>query len=155
MKKEKLCFDELSKKKKKEFLSNDLTERIIRIEQRVSARFGKLIFYNETEYYKSLSPKQKKKFEQYLNSKKAKKLAVLLVILFPILALFLLNLNFTGNAVKEQFGDSSILGYMLIALIIIIFLAWLNFIKRKKAREKRFKDYFNILEDIVYKQKGK
>ena len=57
-------FKKLDAKEKNEFLSNDMSERIMRVEQKVSANFGRLLHYNNTEYYKSLTPVQKESFER-------------------------------------------------------------------------------------------
>ena len=82
-------FKLMSKKDKKDYLSNDLIERIIRIEQRVSARFGKIVSYSSTEYYKSLTNEQKSLFEKYLKSKKKKKLFFSSMFLLPLLSVLL------------------------------------------------------------------
>lgn len=65
----------MAKNKKRDFLSNDFRERMIRIEQRVSGKFGKSLAYDKTEYYKSMGNEQKKEFRNYLKNKKTKSLS--------------------------------------------------------------------------------
>jgi hypothetical protein len=116
-------FRKMPKKEKESFLSNDLNERIMRVEQRVSTRFGKFVNYKNTEYYKSLSDSQKKAFEKYLNNKKKKKFSVYVSIFLGFISLGFLNLNFTGNVVRETLGDfqSSFLSYFIF-LFLFLFL---------------------------------
>lgn len=143
-------FQKMNKKEKESFLSNDLTERIIRIEQRVSARFGRLVPYHDTEYYKSLSSCQREKFEKYLKNKKKKKLYISAIFLLPILALFLINANFTGNIVKENFGEYVVLDYAVFFFILIFIIAILISWSYRKSRNKKYENHFKLLENIHY-----
>jgi hypothetical protein len=145
-------FKLMSKKDKKDYLSNDLIERIIRIEQRVSARFGKLVSYSSTEYYKSLTNEQKSLFEKYLKSKKKKKLFFSSMFLLPLLSVLLLNLGLTGNVVKDDFGTYNPYDYAIAGFLIVSFLAFIVFIYLRKSRKKKFDRYFTAIENIGYKK---
>lgn len=70
----------MSKEEKDDFLSNDLIERMVRIEQRISAHFNKPIEYRDTEYYKSLKKSQRDRFEEYLKKKKNKEACIIAII---------------------------------------------------------------------------
>lgn len=145
-------FQELNKKEKKEFLSNDMAERIMRVEQRVSARFGKLITYNQTEYFKSLNTAQKTSFEKYLKNKGKKKAFFSLLFLIPILLISLLNVKFTGNVVSENFGNYYFLNYILIGFMVFFLMIIIAHIKNKKSREKRIKKDIKILDNLLLKK---
>lgn len=146
-------FSELSKKERKNFLSNDLKERIIRIEQRISARFGKIVFYQETNYYKSLTDAEKRDFEKYLKNKKKKKYYAIFIFLMPILLLFSLNLEFTGNAIRDNLGSTgfSALKTIFIIVFILIILIIFTGLRTKKFRNKKFEGCFRIIENIYHR----
>lgn len=65
-------FKTMSAKEKKKFLAQDLAERIMRVEQRVSECFDGKIPYNETEYYKTMSASERKNFQNLLKKKRKK-----------------------------------------------------------------------------------
>jgi uncharacterized integral membrane protein len=144
-----------TKEERKDFLENDFLDRLVRIEQRVSAKFGKLIKYNDTYCYKNLTPANKKRYDAYLASKKKKKFAFavgFLIILFGVL--FISN-GITGNVVKTNLGESS---YNFITLILVSSLigglvAVTVFALILAKREKRFGPLFKPLENIS-KKKG-
>jgi magnesium-transporting ATPase (P-type) len=139
-------FSKMPKKEKKDFLSNDLNERIMRVEQRVSTRFGKFIHYKNTEYYKSLSDSQKKKFEKYLKNKKKKKLSIYISIFLGFLSIGFLNLNFTGNVARETLGDfqSSFLGYFVLGALFLLIV----FLFLKKKRINYLNRHLKIIDNV-------
>ncbi len=145
-------FKKLTQKKRNEFLSNDMAERIIRVEQRVSAKFGSLLYYTNTEYYKSLTPAQKASFDKYLKNKNKKKSLIGLIFLIPIVFIFLLNVSFTGNVVNNNLGDYNLLNYVLAGFILISFLIFIIFIMYKIKRNKKIEGYFKIIDDFLEKE---
>lgn len=145
-------FCDMTKTQKKNFLSNDLIERMIRVEQRVSGHFGKFVSYNNTEYYKSLNPCEKVSFEEYLKNRNKKRAVAFIFFLFPIFVLFLLNVNFTGNVINENFGKNNLLDYSMILIILALFVSFLFYFTYKKIKNLRFSKHFNILENIYIKK---
>ncbi len=97
-------FCDMSKVEKKKFLSMDLADRMIRIEQRVSAHFNKQIPYRDTEYYKAMTPSEKKEFELHVSANKAKKIGLTILIILPIAFLLVLNTSLTASVINENFG---------------------------------------------------
>ena len=139
----------MNSEEKKDFLSNDLTERMIRVEQRVSAKFGKPVLYNKTEYYKSLAPEQRSKFEKYLKNKKQKKYFWLLLAV-PVVLFLLFNARLTGSVIGNGSGSNGwmVFIFMIVAIVIVFAIFMLNMaIKNKK--EKRFQEFYMILEKAL------
>lgn len=152
---EQVNFQELPKKEKKELLSMDLIERMIRVEQRVAASFGQYIPYNKTEYYRSLSGSERNKFEEYLKNKKNKKY-IALIGFSSVFAIFIASkISFTGNAIKSIAGNST-LGIIqitsLAAGIGIIAAAFLLSSSKKKRMEK-FESHYKVIDDILIRKK--
>lgn len=148
-------YQELSEKGKKDFLSNDLAERIIRVEQRVSLRFGKMIPYDKTEYYKSLNPVQKKNFEKYLKNKKKKRTFFSAVFILPIVFLFFLRTRFTGNVINETLGEYSSLNYLLFFIIFIMLAVGMLSLRNKKRIALRINSHIKIIDDILVRKQIK
>lgn len=145
-----------TKKDKEDFLENDLIDRLIRIEQKVSAKFGKFVNYNDTYCYKNLKPENREKYEKFLKNKKKKKFAFASLFLIPLLGIFFLSNNLTGRVISEKTGENNfyLMQIILIAVIVglaVFFLA--NFLMKRK-RKKRINSLFSHLEKIkrkVYK----
>jgi len=144
-------FQEMSKKQKKNFLSNDLSERIIRVEQRVSTKFGRLIPYNKTEYYQHMDKEEKKKFDEYLKNKGKREIFVSAVLLGLILALGFFNFSSIGNAVMENFPDSAVKINFLFASVFIIFILGLviGFLVRLK-RKMKYREHIRVIDNIIF-----
>lgn len=144
-------FREMSQKQKKNFLSNDLSERIIRVEQRVSTKFGKLIPYNKTEYYQHMDKEEKKKFDEYLKNKGKKEIFVSAVLLGLILALGFFNFSSVGNAVLENFPESAVKINFLFASVFIIFILGLviGFLARLK-RKMKYREHIKVIDNIIF-----
>ena len=137
-------------------LSNELIERFIRVEQRVSSHFGQPVKYNQTEYFKSLTNEEKKSFERYMKKNKKGHSITLPLICLALLILLLLNLALTGRVVQETFSiNLSFLNYffVLVLLFIVIYLA-LNF-SSKKSEKKRFDYHLKPLEQILARYRFK
>ncbi len=143
-------FKTMSKNEKKHFLSMDLIERMIRIEQRVSSSFRKDVDYDKTEYYKSLSNDEKTEFSNYLKRKKGKQILKTLFIAVPLLFLASLELGLTGNVVDEAIGEQNIplleIGLLLFSIAICTFFIMLFL--SKKIKNARFERHFDVVESI-------
>lgn len=146
-----VLLEKMPKKAKKDFLSNDLAERIIRIEQRVSAKFGKFIPYKQTEYYESMNREQRRKFEKYLRNKKRKKALALSLVFISLLLFGLFNIQFTGNFMRETFGEvsfvnSAVLIVTGVGFVLIVY----SFLSR--LRRKRLNETFKHFESVVFRR---
>ncbi|MBM3234154.1 hypothetical protein FJZ19_03595 [Candidatus Pacearchaeota archaeon] len=144
---EKREFSEMTQKEKKNFLSMDLAERIIRVEQRVSAHFHKPVQYKDTEYYKSMGKENQKKFEDYLRKKKRKKYLLGIAFILPVLFILVLRVEFTGNAIKETFGYTipSLLTWVLVIVVFFIVVFGGFRLRSEMKKEKKYKEYYEIL----------
>ena len=144
----------MSKSEKKNFLSMDLAERMIRVEQTVSASFGKYIPYKETEYYKSMTSSQRDNFEKFLKGKKIKKAASILALVLPLFFIAFFNITFTGNAIRDNLGGSSynFLFSGLIILVVIVGIIMIYSYVHKKNREENLKGHLKVLDDILVKK---
>ena len=138
----------MSKKEKKEFLSNDFIDRMIRVEQRVAQTFGTNLSYKQTRYYQGLSTQEKQLFDVYM--KGARPMSFLLSVAFISVVLFLLSFRFglTGLAIAETM-DSFIFGMggVWLFLLFVDLLALFNILKYR--RKKHFNKKFDILEEIM------
>ncbi|MEK6885441.1 MAG: hypothetical protein AABX17_00575 [Nanoarchaeota archaeon] len=101
---QKVEFCDMTKSEKKKFLSMDLAERMIRIEQRVSAHFHKNVPYNETEYYKGMTPLERTEFERHIRANRTKKICLTALIVIPTAILMALNMSLTASVVKDNLG---------------------------------------------------
>jgi ABC-type dipeptide/oligopeptide/nickel transport system permease component len=143
-----------TKEDKKDFLENDFLDRLIRIEQRVSAKFGKLIKYTDTYCYKNLTPENRKRYEKYLKTKKKKKFAFAASLVLPLLGILFLSNGITGNVVKEGVGESGFATFYIVLFSFLIGLlvgVGIFFIIRFR-REKRFGPLFEPVEKIAKKK---
>ncbi|MDP2673239.1 MAG: hypothetical protein Q8O84_05490 [Nanoarchaeota archaeon] len=144
-------FQEMTKKQKKNFLSNDLSERIIRVEQRVSTKFGKLIPYNKTEYYKHMDKEEKKKYDEYLKNRGNKEIFVSAIFLGLILVLGFFNFSTIGNAVQEDFPDSALKINLLFVsvFIVLVFGLVVAFLMRLK-RKRKYREHIRVIDKIIF-----
>ena len=134
-------FSEMGVGEKRKFLSVDLIDRMIRIEQRVSASFGSPIIYFQTEYYKQLSPSEKEEFKAYFHKKNRPKF----YFLFLIASLFLLgtHIMLTGNSlVNVSVTAFNIFDFFIFGLFFVFLALWLFFVSKEfkhRKKEKHFK----------------
>lgn len=145
----------MSKKDRKDFLSNDFVDRMIKVEQRVSSSFGEFIPYKKTKYYLSLSNFERKKYEKYLNSGKKKWTIMLFSLMACIFAFAIFNLKLTGNAINSNFGEGfSSLGSNIVIIFVLagLFLMGLIFLL-KKRKEIKFNKRFEVIDRIVCKRR--
>jgi len=148
-------FKKLNRKDKNEFLSNEMAERIIRVEQKVSAKFGRLLHYNSTEYYKSLSSAQRQSYEKYLKNKNKRKVVISLFFLIPIFLIFLLNYSLTGNVINENLDNYGISNYVLEGFILLFFVMFIIYLVYKRIRNRKIDGYFNIINTFLDKKISK
>ena len=135
----------------KKFLSMELAERLIRVEQTVSASFNKDISYDQTAYYKGMSPKEKAEFDKYLKNKKNKKVMFSSSIFVCMFALSLFGSGITGNV--TGIGETSrfhSLPEIILSIIlgILIIYGIYSFISGK-MQDKKFKQHSEIIEDFA------
>ncbi len=148
--------NEMTKKEKKEFLSMDLIERLIRLEQRVSASFGQFIPYSQTEYFKNLSEREKREFVKYLKKNKRKKYLLGSFFFFLVAGAIFLHGSFTAKVVEENLKIQNTLftNILLILFLIFIFITVMFFLSGKR-RKKRLKSHFDIIDKLYLKKVNK
>lgn len=142
-----------TKEQRQDFLENDFLDRLIRIEQRVSAKFGKLIRYTNTYCYRNLTEENRKNYERYLKTKRKKRFVFVTSFILPLLGVLFLSNGITGNVVREGVGES---GFIVFIIILLSFLLGLSlsfgmFFIFKLKRERRFGPLFKPLEKIAKK----
>jgi CHASE3 domain sensor protein len=135
-------------------LPNDLIERFIRIEQRVSAHFGSPVSYKKTEYFKSLTNEEKKDFENYLKKNKKKKFILITFLIFMSLLALVFTIRFTGGAIGQSMDAGSTLlgGFLFVVLIVVLIYVFVSFVNSRN-REKRFNYHLGPLEHALVKGK--
>ena len=146
----------MSRQEKKAFLSMDLIERMIRIEQRVSASFNKEVSYDQTEYYKSLLDNEKKMFERHLKKNKRKKFLFGSVLFISFLFLAFMRIELTGNVINQTIDNNtvtSLLEPVSIFVILGICILFLITLLTKKKRFKKFEKNFKILDDTFLRKR--
>jgi len=151
-KKQEKDFSEMSKKEKKEFLSMDLVDRMIRVEQRVASSFNEHVPYNKTEYYKNLKEHEKEKFNKYLKRKTRKRTFITLLLLLIFISPIFLKMKLTGFVITNDLQTSFSLleaGWLLFGLVFICILS-ISFVLNK-FKKRKFEKYFNIIDEIALK----
>lgn len=138
----------MTKQQKKEFLSNDLIARMIRLEQRVSASFGEVVPYNKTKYYLNLTEEEKREFNHYLHTKLGSKFVFSLLLVFSVVGGVLMNVSFTGNVIGTS-NNLSNAGIALTILAVVGIVIFLFYQIQKKRREKMFKSVLNLFDKSI------
>ncbi len=137
---------------KKIFLANDLIERMIRIEQKLTGSFGGgLVPYYQTEYYKGLSEQEKSRFKKYLAAKEKSKKWRFLPWFGVIIAGLFLSSRITGNVVAEEGVAASNL--WLAGGFILVILMYLAVFFLEMHRWNRLERHFSVLERIISKRR--
>lgn len=139
------------------FLSNDLIERMIRVEQKVSSHFGQQLAYDKTTYYQGLTKDEKKNFDRYLKNKTKKRVLLFITLTIPIFLLVILK-KFTSMAIETSVNVgnlslSPVKMIILFAIIIVLFMVAIDIIFIR-AKNRRFKKHFNVVDKVLTKQKG-
>jgi hypothetical protein len=145
---------DMNKDEKQKFLTMDLAERLMRVEQNISLSFGKNIRYNQTNFYLSLTPKQKKEFEIYLNGKIKKRLFFSIFLLIPLIFIAAINITPTGNVIKNTLTESNTFileGLALVLALLIIFFGLFSFFSKRNF-DKKFKNHLKIIDKIVVRK---
>lgn len=149
-------FSTMSKPQKREYLSMDLIDRMIRVEQRVSASFGEYIPYTKTKYYQQLTMNEKKRYDSFLKNKKVKKG----VFMTSFAGIFLFSLTLfsesTGNAISDYAGVG--IDYLKVAAVvfyILLFVILLLIVLKRKRREESLNKVFSVFDKSMMKRKKK
>jgi hypothetical protein len=131
---------EMTPKEKKDFLQHDLIERMIRIEQAVSANMGKPLKHNETDFYKELTKEEKMGFNRHINSKKRKGVLKMVALILPLAAFGFMRMSITGNAIRDSTGAEPYWwGWVALGIFIVLgVFFWASHIL-KKTMERRLK----------------
>jgi len=141
---------------KKNQMSPELMRRLIRVEQMVSSHFKKPITYQQTEYFKSLSKDDKKRFELFLKKEhlnKKRKFLLPIVIGLLILPILILNITITGEAIQNTLHiDNLILTGIFVVMLVIVFAYFVASYIDKTNQEKRFKYHLKPLEKALAKK---
>jgi len=154
MKKEKK-FCDMTKDEKKEFLSMDMTERMIRVEQTVASHFGSKLEYKQTNYFKSLPSEKQEEFEAYLKKKNGRnKILKLSAVILPLVSLVFIRFGVTGNAIQDNLGDggSSILGYSIVVLFLVVLGILLALTVFRKNKDQEFNEKTKVLYGLYQKK---
>jgi len=146
-------FCDMTQIERKNFLANDLIERMVRIEQRLRVSFGdKEVPYNQTQYFKELRPDEKERFTKYLKSKdKNKKLKWFSFALFSALSTSVF-FRVSGNVIALNGFFSWTDLALVVAVVIIAVILFFHF-KHGKKRKKIADKHFLVLEKIIMKRK--
>lgn len=141
----------MQKTEMKKFLSMDMAERLIRVEQNVASSFNKDVPYDKTAYYLSMTPEQKKDFDKFLKNKKKKRIMMSSSVLVSFLGLSIFGIGVTGNVVSNgqnmvTFSTSQI----VLAGIFGILLAYAGYsFISNKIKNKRFENTTDVINKIV------
>lgn len=135
-------------------ISLNTAEKMIRIEQNVSATFGKYLPYDKTDFYKKLSAEEKKNLQKYMENKKKKRFFGLFGLVFIALLFSLLKFNFTGNVVNEAIGTetSNILGWVFIVIFVVGLIVFLFKHNQSKKFDAKALDHSKVMYDLFAKK---
>lgn len=142
-------------KKRKEMGNLDMMERMIRVEQKIAASFGKYIPYEDTIYYNSLSMSEKQNFESYLKKSRRKKVLFAFALISGLSLIAGLKLTLTGKVAQDNLPDTGLIGNILILAVLagLIYLA--SSVIEKRRSEKILDRNFKIIQDIISKKRNK
>lgn len=141
----------MSQDQKKQFLSMDLADRMIRVEQNLVANVSKKkISCEDTEYYKSLKLNDKMSYLQYLKDKKKKQSKIIGLILAPLLLLTFFHSSLTGNVIVEN-GTIIFSPFEIVLIGIFVFLAgvFLVLLLDRKLIDRRLNKHVKLIEHIL------
>ncbi len=143
----------MSKKEKKNFLSMDLIERMIRVEQKISATFNKPVYYKDTEYYKSLPQSERAAYEEYLRNKKKKK-SWWFVPLFVLGISLLFGANITGR-VTGGYEVTPVFNILIVVLFVLIIGIALIGVYNRKQKNRMFNRHIAVLDKVYLRRSVK
>lgn len=132
---------------RKKTMSMDFAERIMKIEQIISAHFNQPKKYQQTEFFKKMSADEKRDFENYLKNKKKMHRVMPFLLILPIIFLLFLNTSITGNTVKENIDGrlSLTIELILLSIVVIIFITFISLSISNRRLEKKIKKNFVLL----------
>jgi uncharacterized membrane protein (DUF485 family) len=144
----------LNKPEKKKFLSMDFAERMIRVEQNVSASFNKIVPYYETEYFKNMSNQDKEDFKKHLQRRKVKRVLGTFLFLIPLFVVAMVNMNFTGNVVTEGLNSNALtfVQILSVATFAMVLIMTVYSILSRRALDRRIANHMKIIDDIILKR---
>lgn len=137
-------------KEKKDFMDSDLVDRLIKIEQKISVKYGKFLKYNQTVCYKELDNEDKKRYKKYLNNKKKKELTLSILLGLSLFTVLFFNAGFTGNVIGiDNKSNNVIIFSILLIVLVLLIIAYFVF---KKLKNKKYNPLFKPLENIAFKK---
>lgn len=144
----------MPKSDKARFLSMDLIERMIRVEQNISASFNKHLPLDQTQYYKCLTAEQKKEFNEFLKRKKQRKIVLYGLFFISLVLLALFNFDITGNAIAQNIGYETydMSNVALVAVLGVIVLVLILVFIAKRNADSRFNKHLHVLDDFITKK---
>ena len=148
-------FKDMHQSEKKDFLSADFAERMIRVEQSVSASFHQPVKCRDTEYYKSMTSKEKENLLNFLRTKKIKRSSLLIGLVGSILLLFLFGLNLTGNVTGTPTtleGSYVAVELILIFILVLVIVIILFSLIEDRRKQKRFHTHAKLIHHAIRKK---
>jgi len=131
------------------------TEQLAKLEQNIEMKRGKFVSLINTPTVKTLKPKEKKEFLEYLKHDRKKHKFLLIPIIITLIGVIIFNPRVTGQVifVGAETGSnlSKICGALFVASLGIFLAGKIADIKREMTFEKHAK----IIQDITSKQIAK
>lgn len=128
-------------KEKKDYMDSDLVDRLIKIEQKISVKYGKFLKYNQTACYKELSEDDKKRYKKYLDNKKKKELTLSALLGISLFTVLIFNMGLTGNIIGIDSKSSNVILFsILLIVLVLLIIAYFVF---KKLKIKSITHYLN------------
>jgi len=141
----------MNKSQKEQFLSMDLANRMIRIEQKVAGKIvKKKLKPEETEYYKSLSSADKTNYGAFLQAKKKKSAVFASLVIVPLLLFSIFRPGLTGNVIVEN-GTITFSSFevVLLGLFVLMLILFLVLLLDKKLIERRLNRHVKVIEHVL------
>ena len=152
---EQMEFKDMTKPEKKNFLANDLVERMIRIEQKVRGSMGEgVVPYYQTEYFKELHPDEKKTFLEYLKKKEVKRKWKFLPFVLLVGAGTFIGTRFTGNVIAEEPSIQPV-NLILLGIFLVVVISYWIYILSIRKRFNKLNKHFQVIENIIDRRKLK
>ena len=141
----------MQKPELKKFLSMDMAERLIRVEQNVASSFNRDIPYDKTAYYLSMTPEQKKDLDKFLKNKKRKRIMMSSSVLVSFFGLSIFGLGVNGNVVS---GGQNVMTFstpqIVLAGVFGILLAYAGYyFISNRIKNKRFENNADVINKMV------
>ncbi len=149
-------FSDMTKEEKKKFFSLDMADRMIRVEQKVSAHFHKNVSYKETEYYNGMCSSDKEAFDSFIKNKQRAKIAISVMILLPVAILIVLNTSVTASVIKDNLGlnYSGSLEFFIWTFAMIFTILALYKSLGERIADSRYDSHLDVFDNINFKNKS-